>query len=59
MAALKCEKGGNEVKLPMCCGQPMHKEGDKLFCHKGDQCGCGNDKGKQIPEHCSQPMNVV
>ncbi|HDZ19503.1 hypothetical protein LCGC14_0831170 [marine sediment metagenome] len=59
MATLKCGNCGNEMKLPMCCGQPMHKEEDKLFCHKGAQCGCGNDMGKPIPEHCGQIMNVV
>ncbi|HDZ16799.1 hypothetical protein LCGC14_0831240 [marine sediment metagenome] len=59
MATLKCGNCGNEMKGPMCCGQPMHMEGDKFFCHKGAECGCGNDMGKSIPEHCGQPMNLV
>ena len=59
MSKLKCVNCGTEIRMPMCCGQPMSNGGDKLYCHKGGMCMCGNANGKPIPTHCDQPMDVV
>ena len=50
---LKCQHCGMTQPLPVHCGQPMHKEGDKLVCHMGAECG-----SQEIPTHCGKPMIV-
>jgi len=51
---LKCEECGYEMDLPKHCGKPMHKEGDKLVCWMGADCG-----SQPIPEHCGTPMRIT
>ena len=54
MSQLKCSHCGMETALPQHCGQPMHKEGDKLVCWMGANCG-----SQAIPEHCGKAMDLI
>ncbi len=53
MANLVCAKCGEEVSVPVHCGQEMHMEGDQLVCWMGTACG-----HQDIPEHCGAYMEI-
>ena len=51
MGKLVCAMCGEEVAVPVHCGQEMHQEGDQLVCWMGPACGV-----QDMPEHCGQAM---
>ncbi|MGY5858843.1 MAG: hypothetical protein RTU63_05700 [Candidatus Thorarchaeota archaeon] len=53
MANLVCAKCGEEVSVPVHCGQEMHIEGDQLVCWMGTTCG-----HQDMPEHCGEFMAI-
>ncbi|MDF1537587.1 MAG: hypothetical protein P1Q69_01620 [Candidatus Thorarchaeota archaeon] len=53
MGKLVCPMCGEEVAVPVHCGQEMHKEGDQLVCWMGAGCGA-----QPMVEHCGQAMEI-
>ena len=55
IAKLVCNICGNEIDVPVCCGQSMIVKDDyMLCCCKSEDCGY-----QPIPECCGQKMNYV
>lgn len=53
MGKLVCPKCGEEVAVPVHCGQEMHIEGDQIVCWMGTGCGA-----QDLPQHCGEYMEI-